>query len=43
VNAVRYALDNPKHSAEIGMLNAENTLKQHLWNSRVRTIESWMQ
>jgi len=42
VNAVRYALDNPKQSVEVGKMNAENTLKQHLWNSRVRTIESWM-
>jgi hypothetical protein len=43
VNAVRYALDNPKQSETVGRLNAENTLKQHLWESRVRTIESWMQ
>ena len=42
VNSVRYALDNPKQSEDVGRLNAENTLKQHLWNSRVRTIESWM-
>lgn len=42
VNAVRYALDNPQESERIGKLNAENTLKQHLWDSRVRTIESWM-
>lgn len=42
VEAVRHALANPVESEMIGQLSAQNTLKQHRWNERVKRIEQWM-
>lgn len=43
VEAVRHALAHPVESEMIGQLCAQNTLKQHRWNERVKRIETWMQ
>lgn len=42
VKMVGYALSNPDKARQVGQIAAVNTLKQHRWNERVRTIETWM-
>lgn len=42
VKMVRHALNNPEEAKKLGALSAENTLRQHTWNERVATVESWM-
>ena len=42
VESVGHALKHPVESQMIGDLNAQNTLKQHRWNNRVRVMETWM-
>lgn len=42
VDNVRHALEHPGAIATLALLNAENTLKQHRWNNRVRVMETWM-
>lgn len=41
VEKVGYLLNDPEHAKRKGELNAENTLKQHRWNERVKVIEGW--
>lgn len=42
VKAVAHALEYPVESRMIGDLCAQNTLKQHRWNSRVRQMMEWV-
>lgn len=42
VDAVAHALRHPVDSRMIGDLCAQNTLKQHRWNERVKQVMTWM-
>lgn len=42
VDMVRNALVNAGSSRSLGELNAQNTLRQHRWNIRVRQMKKWI-
>lgn len=42
VGMVRYLLNGPAHARRKGELCAANTLKQHRWNNRVKTMMEWL-
>lgn len=42
VHEVKRLLNTPEEARRLGRLNAQNTLRNHRWNERVKTIESWM-